>query len=67
MNALEKMRCFLNLSKKLFTDKKVFPLSESNVMDVYKHLTNNKNVPEEELKEVQKRFYELVNYESKLL
>lgn len=37
-------------------------LTEDNVLDIYKKLTNNENPTEEEKKAVIKRFNELVNY-----
>lgn len=62
MNKIEEMRQFLDLSKKLFAEEKVFPLTESNVLDVYKRLVNNEDVPQEELEDVKKRFDELLTY-----
>lgn len=62
MNKIEEMRQFLDLSKKLFAEEKVFPLTESNVIDVYKRLINNEDVPQAELDDVKKRFDELLTY-----
>lgn len=62
MNQIEEMRQFLDLSKKLFAEEKVFPLTESNVIDVYKRLINNEDVPQAELDDVKKRFDELLTY-----
>lgn len=39
-------------------------LTESNVIEIYKKLTNNENVDPQEIEDVKKRFYELLNYES---
>lgn len=41
-------------------EKKIL-LTESNVLDVYKKLVGNENIPADELEAVRKRFYELVN------
>lgn len=61
-NSVSEMREYLNLSRKLFEKDKIFPLTESNVLDVYKKLANNEEIPDEELSKVQERFFELVNY-----
>lgn len=37
-------------------------LSEKNVLDVYKKLSNRMNIDAEELEQVKNRFWELVNY-----
>lgn len=37
-------------------------MTESNVIDVYKALTNKKDIDQEEIENVRKRFFELVNY-----
>ena len=37
-------------------------MTESNVLDIYKKLTNKQEISEEELEQVKKRFYQLVNY-----
>lgn len=36
-------------------------LTEENVLDVYKKLSSNQEISQEELDKVLKRFYELVN------
>lgn len=58
---------FLDLGKKAFCEllENKYLLSEANVLDVYKKLVNNDEVPEDELKEVQKRFRELLDYNAK--
>lgn len=61
-NSIKDMREFLDLSRKLFSEQKTFPLTESNVLDVYKKLVNNEEIPHEELDAVRKRFFELVIY-----
>lgn len=61
-NSKQEMREYLNLSRELFEKDKVFLLTESNVLDVYKKLVNNEEISDEELSEVQKRFFDLVNY-----
>lgn len=61
-NSKQEMREYLNLSRELFEKDKVFLLTESNVLDVYKKLVNKEEISDEELSEVQKRFFELVNY-----
>ena len=61
-NSKQEMRECLNLSRELFEKDKVFLLTESNVLDVYKKLVNNEEISDEELSEVQKRFFDLVNY-----
>ncbi len=37
-------------------------LTEKNLIDVYKKLSNNDDVSQEELEQIRKRFFELVNY-----
>lgn len=61
-NSKQEMREYLNLSRELFEKDKVFLLTESNVLDVYKKLVNKEEISNEELSEVQKRFFDLVNY-----
>jgi hypothetical protein len=61
-NSKQEMREYLNLSRELFEKDKVFLLTESNVLDVYKKLVNKEEISDEELSEVQKRFFDLVNY-----
>ncbi len=38
-----------------------FLLTESNVLDIYKKLSSNQEIPQKELGQVLERFYELVN------
>lgn len=40
---------------------KKIELTEENVLDVYKKLSSNQEISQEELDKVLKRFYELVN------
>ena len=61
-NSKQEMREYLNLSRELFEKDKVILLTESNVLDVYKKLVNKEEISDEELSEVQKRFFDLVNY-----
>lgn len=61
-NSKQEMREYLNLSRELFEKDKVFLLTESNVLDIYKKLVNKEEISDEELSEVQKRFFDLVNY-----
>lgn len=61
-NSKQEMREYLNLSRELLEKDKVFLLTESNVLDVYKKLVNKEEISDEELSEVQKRFFDLVNY-----
>lgn len=37
-------------------------LTENNVVDIYKKLVNNDDISQEEIEQVKKRFFELVNY-----
>lgn len=37
------------------------PLTENNVVDIYKKLVNKENISQEEIEQVKERFYELVN------
>ena len=60
------MREYINVSQELFSSKNAILLTESNVLDVYKKLVNKEEIPLEELEAVQKRFFELVNYNSNL-
>ncbi len=38
-------------------------LTENNVVDIYKKLVNNDDISQEEIEQVKKRFFELVNYQ----
>ena len=60
--SIKEIREYIDFSRKLFTSNKVFILTESNVLDIYKKLNNNEEIPQEELDAVLKRFYELSNY-----
>ena len=48
-------------------EERSYPLTESNVIEVYKFLRNNETIPDEELIAVQNRFFELCNHQSKLI
>ena len=61
-DSIKEMREYINLTNKYFGNKNVFILTEGNVLDVYKKLVNKQEVPADELKAVQKRFFELLNY-----
>lgn len=60
-DTIKEIREYIDLSRKLFTNNKVFILTESNVLDVYKKLVNNEEIPQDELDKVLKRFFELSN------
>lgn len=60
-DTIKEIREYIDLSRKLFTNNKVFILTESNVLDVYKKLVNKEEIPQDELDKVLKRFFELSN------
>ncbi len=37
-------------------------LNEENLMDIYKKLSNKESISQEEVEQIKKRFYELVNH-----
>lgn len=42
-------------------EKKTIILTEENVLDIYKKLSNNESISEEEIEKVKARFFELVD------